>query len=343
MQRSLGPVFIVGSSRSGTTFVARILGQSDKIFVAEETHFFDRLVPEKLNDLDEVKIFELMQEMEAIQLHGINRRRTSTKGPLLQTLTVERVREMNASQFFEESLRCFADEAVELIVDQTPGHVHHIDQIIRLFPNAKIINMVRDPRAVVLSQRGKWRASQRLNQPRHEVFRSIFNYHPVTMALLWNRSISAGVDATERHKRDRILTIYFERFMAEPSVTLGTISDFLSIELDDTMLDVPVGVSSNGRVEGAPERGVNASVTDQWRSRLSVAEIYLVQRIAGRHMKNIGYGSVEARPTFAVLLIVIWFPIHLAVAFLLNLRRVGNPLQSLMTRAGLRRASSLSE
>ena len=52
--------------------------------------------------------------------------------------------------------------------------------------------MVRDPRAVILSQRGKWTVAKKLGLPLKEIIRSFFNYHPITMSILWNKAISAG-------------------------------------------------------------------------------------------------------------------------------------------------------
>jgi len=37
-------IFIVGNSRSGTTMLARILGNHDNVFTFHEIHFFEQLV-----------------------------------------------------------------------------------------------------------------------------------------------------------------------------------------------------------------------------------------------------------------------------------------------------------
>ena len=41
--------------------------------------------------------------------------------------------------------------------DQTPRNIFYIKEILELYPTSKIINMVRDPRDVLLSQKLKWR------------------------------------------------------------------------------------------------------------------------------------------------------------------------------------------
>ena len=42
-------------------------------------------------------------------------------------------------------------------VCQTPTNVYHLDKILNSFDQVKIINMVRDPRDVLLSQKNKWK------------------------------------------------------------------------------------------------------------------------------------------------------------------------------------------
>ena len=54
--------------------------------------------------------------------------------------------------------------------DQTPRHVFYIGELIEMYPGAKFVHMVRDPRAVLLSQKRKWKAGLRWNHPKFEIF-----------------------------------------------------------------------------------------------------------------------------------------------------------------------------
>ena len=84
----------------------------------------------------------------------------------------------------------------EVACDQTPRNVFYIRDILDAFPEARIINMVRDPRAVLLSQKNKWRRRSLGESalPRSEVVRSWSNYHPIVTARIWR----GAVDAEER-------------------------------------------------------------------------------------------------------------------------------------------------
>ena len=75
---------------------------------------------------------------------------------------------------------------------QTPNNLFYIKDILQEYPHAKVINMVRDNRDVLLSQKHKWKRKFLGAQgiPLFESFRSMFNYHPITTSLVWNSSLS---------------------------------------------------------------------------------------------------------------------------------------------------------
>lgn len=64
--------------------------------------------------------------------------------------------------------------------EQTPHYLFSSREILRAYPDARIINMIRDPRDVVLSQRSKWRRRflGGASIPVVEDIRTWCNYHP---------------------------------------------------------------------------------------------------------------------------------------------------------------------
>ena len=44
-----------------------------------------------------------------------------------------------------------------IAIDQTPRNICYAKNILNTFPNARLVQLVRDPRAVLLSQRSRWR------------------------------------------------------------------------------------------------------------------------------------------------------------------------------------------
>ena len=172
----------------------------------------------------------------------------------------------------------------EIPCEKTPQNVFYIEEILQLFPQARIINMIRDPRAILLSQKRKWtrRKMGATFITRREVFRLRMNYHPITMSKLWNAAINAGLKYSNRPE---VLNVKFEDLLDNPKQTVQNICNHLEVPFEATMLDIPQASSSNEK--DSDEKGVNKKRARNWqKGGLSKAEIELCQRICGENMKK---------------------------------------------------------
>nr|MCR5854169.1 sulfotransferase [Thermodesulfobacteriota bacterium] len=81
----------------------------------------------------------------------------------------------------------------EIPCEQTPRNLYYLKEIFENVPEAKVIYMLRDPRAVLLSQKNKWKMKflGHKNMPLKEALRSWINYHPYTISKLWNSASKA--------------------------------------------------------------------------------------------------------------------------------------------------------
>lgn len=277
------PFFIVGNSRSGTTLMARILRKHPDLYVLKETFIFDDLQYERNNydNLSEQDLRDSLNRMFTIQDKGYYRRNeqcdcktdVDTVISLLNDIENPTINDFIKTFYVYEAIK---HEKLQS-GDQTPRHVFHIKSLNKMFPSSRYINMVRDPRAVLLSQKNKWKATVRLGQPRFETFRTRINYHPITMALLWNRSIGAGINAERDLGQDKVKTVKFEDMVNKPNETINTVCDFLGVMFDDAMLQVPVEMSSN--LSETTKNGIDAKIADVWKSKLTKTEIFLCQKI----------------------------------------------------------------
>lgn len=101
----------------------------------------------------------------------------------------------------------------EISGDQTPRNVFYLTDILQRFSNSKALVMVRDSRDVILSQKNKWRASERRGQSRFEVWRTRLNYHPITASYIWNQGIKAALKYRNPVYADRVKFVVFEDFL----------------------------------------------------------------------------------------------------------------------------------
>lgn len=118
-------VFIVGMFRSGTTLCEQILSSHPEVYGAGE-----------------------LPDINAIS-YSLNPTKTHDKSPAsLKQVTQDQLSAAAAS--YLETLNCHSTKATR-VVDKMPANFIHVGLISRLFPNAHIVHMKRDPRDTCLS------------------------------------------------------------------------------------------------------------------------------------------------------------------------------------------------
>ena len=329
-------IFIVGNSRSGTTMMGRILGKHPTVYTFGELHFFGQLcAPPFSSELDEKNAEELASELHCIQregyrTHGNSRRFLGEAQAFLERLTT--YPDTSASLFEAFLYHEAAENNKTIPCDQTPRNVFYIADILELYPNARIINMIRDPRDVLLSQKRKWkrRFLGGSDLPLKEMLRDWMNYHPITISHIWRTAVNA---ADRFLQYDRVISIYFEELLMHPETTVKSICDFVGITYTDEMLQVPQ-VGSSVAEDQPQQLGINPHRAHSWQEgELSSAEIYLNQTITAVLMRKHNYTPVSIRPNIASLgLHLLTFPVKLAGAFFFNLDRMKNIRETLKRR-----------
>ncbi|WP_319548766.1 sulfotransferase [Desulfogranum marinum] len=326
---SFSPIFIVGNSRSGTTLLARVLSKHTQVHILNETHFLTSYEEQRKSfaQLDQEEKIHLINLFLTVEYKGIN-----YKNEYQEYLN-------EAQNIFAHCAECktfssliaflfkYAAEkkGKNICGDQTPSHIFYTEDILKLFPNAKFINIVRDPRAVLLSQKNKWKAAKKIRQPLREIVRTFFNYHPITTSLLWKKGIEAGKRAQKDLPLNKFHTLHFEQLLENSEPVVQKLCSFIDVEFETGMLNVDVSMSSNEIDEG--KKGIRREVMNHWQKRLSRTEIFISEKINGKLIKEEGYPLTHAKTgLFSLLFYLCYFPLHLTMAFLLNMNRVKNPI-----------------
>jgi len=137
------PIFIGGLYKSGTTLLRAMLGQHSRIASGLETYWFD-IDWEGVrngNFTDQMNRLSHFFELNIDAMHQMIYESTSVK------------------EFLEALLGGFAaKEGKYRWAEKTPGNVVHMDKIVKLWPEAQIIHIIRDPKDVYASlrQAKKW-------------------------------------------------------------------------------------------------------------------------------------------------------------------------------------------
>lgn len=330
-------IFIVGNSRSGTTMMLRIFNMHPQLMVLNELHFFEQLwSPE-----DKGKIITkegaitlaaklLLTQRIGYMTHDQNFSQFNEEATLL-------INEINKPDVTAEDVfhyfmqREVALHGKTIICEKTPQNVFYLSEIFELYPNAKVINMVRDPRAILLSQKNKW---NRRNlggdyMTRKEALRLRINYHPITLSKLWN----AAIHAAKLFKQDkRVMFIRFEDLLEAPETTLRSICNHIEVAFDSNMLNITQESSSIEK--DSKEIGFKKERASNWKKGgLNESERWICQKMCRSNLLENNYEIENIKPNiFYIAFYLISFPIKIMLALLMNLNRMKNISETLKRR-----------
>ena len=330
-------IYIVGNSRSGTTMLGRIFGNHSQVNNFGELHFFEQ-------EVDAISIKERVAWPRSRRLRLLERLLTTSREGFFRKVVTGRYaseaeRILISSQYddplsvYEMFLR-FESARINKIVpcEQTPRYLFYVEEILAAFPHAKVINIIRDPRDVLLSQKNKWRRRYlgAKNIPLSETFRSWVNYHPYTISRIW---VAAVRTARRLEGHPRYLSILFEDLLQSPDSTVQLLCAFVGITFEQTMLDVPQIGSSMGK-DRPEQKGIDGSRSGSWRNGgLSDIELAICQDVARDDMNRLGYSvesiSVSVWRTASSMVV---FGFKAVAALILNLHRTTKLRETLRRR-----------
>lgn len=283
--REIEPVFIVGAARSGTTPFQLALNMHPELGVYGETQAF--FVCRKFGaDPNEVAFRRLLAYWRAV---------TAGCCPYNDILDTDEIRQKLAkASTYAQMLNLImgaiaAREGKSTWGEKSPAHVFRLDEIRTCFPNARIVHMVRDPRAVVCSTIKAFRNGE-------------FNdWNVYSAAKYWARCIEVHVRQVSANAKLYTMVRY-EDFVTKPEATLKKTCSFLGIEFVEDMLSAHK-VASNyvrpGRSGKMPalhaltEKPLDSTRTHAWRSTLSAAQAKLVEEVVAEQMAFVGYSPAR--------------------------------------------------
>jgi hypothetical protein len=208
---------VVGTPRSGTTFVQRLACEVPGVAMPAETHFFSEFLPGLLAR----RSFPLAGAELADELARFCAR-DNARGLGLEPGQVTAVlggQARSPAELFCALVSALAGPA-ELLGEKTPDHLLWWPLIDSLMPEVRFVAVVRDPRAVVASAlatpwgEGGWAASSRL--PDH-----------LSLAARWavQQDHLAGLQA--KVGPQRCLVVRYEDAVADPQGTRRALARFL--------------------------------------------------------------------------------------------------------------------
>lgn len=261
------PVFVVGHPRSGTTLLATILGRHSCLAMPPETQF---LINNMFDEHARVNIAEIIKNPRIGDLK----------------LNVEEVQlqfsktDMDLKAAFSTLLNCYRILSnKQRVGEKSPMHLYHVEQIIKWFPDAKIVCIQRDCVDVIQSlMRVPWSHKK---VARH--------------AYYWNKSLSKGVEYG-RIFSDNFMVVSYEKLTGYPLSEIQKICDFCELSFEPSMLDPePFGTTAVPKWEESWKNRVNSTIEYRHpRSDIELLETDLMQIawISNGILRESGYEQV---------------------------------------------------
>ncbi|WP_035994495.1 sulfotransferase family protein [Leptolyngbya sp. KIOST-1] len=274
------PVFIVGAPRSGTTLLATLLASHSQISCGPETHFFPYLEanyqhlaavlrdgdwPSKATEfvgaiaVEDRPVADLFG-VSPQAIHGYLAAHKPSPQALLESLTEPHRLALGKHRWAEK----------------TPNHILHLATLRRLYPTARVVRIVRDPRDVALSMatRLPWTSDVPL--------------HSAYLIERWYRQ-SKGF-----FERDRLAyTLRYETLIAEPTETLHQLCCFLQVPFEPAMLHTEAAARHTAPAhepwKNQVAQGLDSSRCLVWQRRQPDDSLQAISTVCREMIADFGY------------------------------------------------------
>jgi hypothetical protein len=308
-------IFIVGPHRTGSTLWHNLISMcpgvmrlTDPRFLSDGRHkdfrYFIR------NGVGDLAVDEEVDKMVALcfarkNLPGLDStfwRFENIKvadDPRLKREIARRIKQSDRSlgaiaRIFIEEITRFS--GCERACVKFPVDVGHIPELLRWFPDSKIIHITRDPRAVAMSK---------TNDPSGTAIKAF--EHPRLAWLI--RKLSAWFVIAQYRRTARVhrhfrhlhnyMLFHYEDLLAEPEETLRELCAFIGTNFTEDMLTPQKGRHEHqpSSLTGRRQKAFDAEAAIRWRKVISPLDYWLISCFTRASMRKLGYNP-QTHPIF---------------------------------------------
>ncbi len=311
------PIFLTGCGRSGTSLLQRVISNHKNIYsFRSETHFFGRYY--NIPSLKEVNIenllesakytgamevfykeFESNQDYEnlalsllSVMFHTIEIAPDMVKNKNYQSNVLQiygEIKELDDYKNVSNRYEMFNLLANHLTIksnkkrwaDKSSVNMFNTHTILDFFPDAKFIEIYRDPRGVYYS----WTRCP---------FKFFRLASPITCSEMWRKTSRLG-EKLEKELNGKYYRIKYEDLLISPVKEVEKICNFIEEEFDPNMLQVKTTNSSFRQYNG--KEGIDSQRTSHWKNSLSKSELIFIDFATRKNRTNLGYPDIAPRLT----------------------------------------------
>jgi len=310
--------FVVGEMKSGTSWVMWMLGSHPEVFCSGEGCFFGR--DQEREDIPVIldptpSLRNGLQSCEGLRIwRSFMWNYWSKQGDAEEDL-----RNLTKLAVDYYMLQGSARSGKHIVGDKSPLHTDYVDEIFELYPEAKVIHVVRDGRDVAVSlMHHLWNLSKDKHgggiydlEPEELAKRDAYREDPEAfvgsgqsifvelrlrqMATRWNRRTSkASREGTELFG-DNFLEVRYEDLLLRPEQIMQPVFELLGADADEDLVRRCVKKHSFESAAGRPQ-GLEDSksffrkgVAGDWRNVFTERDREVYRQIAGQTLLEKGY------------------------------------------------------
>ncbi len=294
------PIFLVGLPRSGSTFWLNLIATDPKICKMGEMFFLAPFWRKDVRYFMKTAAGDLMKEENVRKMIDVMFSGKRVPG-LTASFWQYYIHDYETAVLKDSMCRRIlaSDRSIEslfkAIVQEIPDYlgfsrccvkfpvsVDHVPELFEWFPNGRVVHMVRDPRAMVVS-RVNFAGHRRLKNGSLISLFSIMQY-------IWTSRLHEQLKRNENYALFR-----YEDLLDQPEKTIGRLCEFARIDFTPQMLAPGGGQPSS--VTGEIRTGFNKEAASHWKSMISPWEAILITLLTRGSMKRFGYDP-KNEPTY---------------------------------------------
>lgn len=289
-------VFIIGRPRSGTTMLRSMFDAHPNIQIPQESALIRNLYSlyGKVSKWDESKILKLYREIlkqPLFDLWLVDKQRLKDN---LLAIPVNSDFQYVCRVIYSSTYSFFDKKEIKILADKNPPYTLCIPLLLKIFPDARFIYIVRDYRDNVLSMKKvdferPWLSS---------------------LAYRWRYYNKRFLKAYAKDK-SRFLITRYEDLVTDPEKHLKAICNFLNIEYYEKMIHYnsvkeealkvyPLELIN--RYQKSLFEPVSPSKVGLWKRQMSKKEIRKCDLIVGQYSEIMGYERSYKGKSFLLLL-----------------------------------------
>jgi len=271
----MAPVFIVGSPRSGTTWLQKMMLENKNIAGGQESEFF----------------LAFNAAINSVKNEYVNPRQVGLSTYWEKGDFYDLLREIWMSTFRDTVSN---KPSAKYLLEKTPTHGLHMSEISSVLPKSKFIHIIRDSRSVVASllaaNKGwgwQWAPSS-----------------AKTAAIEWWRCVKKAKEIVKTNSKVQYLEVHYEDLLINPVEEIKKIYRFIGITSSASEIEESINaqeIRKQQKCKGTgfrttlgvelkePDGFIRKGQSDSWKKDLTIFQKLTVWRYTRKLMRECGY------------------------------------------------------